>query len=82
MLWTILEGTCKEEQKITNKLEQTRSLLERLHQSQFERLSAPLPQHLSQVNPPNESEHILGNLLCFKFKNKISVFDHIFTFLN
>lgn len=62
----------KEEQKISDKLEQTRSLLERLHQTQFERLSAPLPQHLSQISPPSESEHLLGNML-LAFMNFVSI---------
>ncbi|XP_065202284.1 bromodomain-containing protein 7 [Planococcus citri] len=65
------EGTCKEEQKISDKLEQTRSLLERLHQTQFERLSAPLPQHLSQVSPPNESEHLLADKVTENLTNII-----------
>lgn len=50
----------KEEQKINDKLEQTRSLLERLHQTQYERLSAPLPSHLSQISTASDAEHILG----------------------
>ncbi len=50
----------KEEQKISDKLEHTRSLLERLHQTQYERLSAPLPPHLSQISPASDAEHALG----------------------
>lgn len=50
----------KEEQKVSDKLEQTRSLLERLHQTQYDRLSAPLPPHLSQISPVVESEYNLG----------------------
>lgn len=56
----IVEGQQKEEQKINEKLETTRSLLERLHQTQYERLSGPLPSHLGQIQPAGGNEHQLG----------------------
>lgn len=63
----LTEYVWKEEQKLSDKLEQTRSLLERLHQTQYERLSGPLPQHLAQISPISEAEHILGKLRVFWF---------------
>ncbi|XP_049548455.1 bromodomain-containing protein 7 [Anopheles darlingi] len=41
---------------LQNSLSENSDLLQKLHQMQTERLSAPLPQHLSHIQHPSESE--------------------------
>lgn len=51
------------------KLDNTTSLIEQLHQTQNDRLSAPLPQHLSLIARPNSQEVELANQITSNITN-------------
>ncbi|KAG5680412.1 hypothetical protein PVAND_009920 [Polypedilum vanderplanki] len=58
----VIHGNATESvNNLQNKLDTTSSLLEQLHHVQNERLSAPLPQHLSLVQQPNNQETDLAD---------------------
>lgn len=58
-----------EMQNIQNKLDSTTSLIEQLHHVQNDRLSAPLPQHLSLVQNPNKQEAELAEQITSNLTN-------------
>ena len=45
------------------------SLIEQLHQAQHERLSAPIPQHLSLIHHPNKQESDLADQITSNLTN-------------
>lgn len=51
------------QKKLQNQLDVNSSLIERLHQAQYDRLSQPLPPHLSHISKPNLDEIQLANQL-------------------
>lgn len=54
---------------VQSKLDTTTSLLEQLHQTQNDRLSAPLPQHLSLIARPNVQEMELADQITSNITN-------------
>lgn len=54
---------------VQSKLDNTTSLIEQLHQTQNDRLSAPLPQHLSLIARPNNQELELANQITSNISN-------------
>lgn len=54
---------------LQTKLDTTSSLIEQLHQVQNDRLSAPLPQHLSLVAHPNKQEMELADQITSNITN-------------
>lgn len=57
------------ESNLQTKLDTTSSLIEKLHQVQNDRLSAPLPQHLSLVAHPNKQEVELADQITSSITN-------------
>ncbi|KAL7029441.1 hypothetical protein ACKWTF_006245 [Chironomus riparius] len=56
-----INGNEQTENNLQTKLDTTSTLIEQLHQVQSDRLSAPLPQHLSLVAHPNKQEMELAD---------------------
>jgi bromodomain-containing protein 7 len=54
---------------LQNKLDTNTSLIEQLHQAQHERLSMPIPQHLSMVQQPNKQELELAEQITSNLTN-------------
>lgn len=56
------QGACLQEQLAANA-----ALMEKLHKAQYDRLSAPLPHHLSQIQQPDKSEVQLASQITTNF---------------
>lgn len=54
---------------IQYKLDTNTSLIEKLHQAQYDRLSVPIPQHLSLVHHPNKQEIDLADQITSNLTN-------------
>lgn len=54
---------------LQRKLDSNKSLIEQLHQAQHDRLSAPIPQHLSLVHHPNKQEMELADQITSNLTN-------------
>lgn len=52
--------TYEDNKQLTDELKNNHSLLSKLYQTQYERLSQPLPTHLQQVSQPGSDEHELA----------------------
>lgn len=54
---------------LQGKLDSNTSLIEQLHQAQHDRLSAPIPQHLSLLHHPNKQEMDLADQITSNLTN-------------
>lgn len=65
MFGIFLNLILEEQSVFQDRLDHVGGLLGRLQNVQNQRLSAPLPQHLSQISHPSPQEIQLGNVIIY-----------------